>query len=115
MSAQSPSPSSPASTPRSADDAGSESSDGVPDQPPYSPQELVDIVLEFYNFLRTIHFKDVNLKMPPPGGWPNIAESSTSSKADRVYQVIRLLPFFEDAPEALIHYNSRLLDYTRMS
>ncbi|KAM5368693.1 hypothetical protein ACJZ2D_009359 [Fusarium nematophilum] len=114
MSVRSPSPSTPASTPPSADESGSESSDGVPDEPPYSPQELADIFLEFYSFLKTIHFKDVNLKMPPPDGWPNIAQSSTSSKTERVYQVIRLLPFFEDAPEALIHYNSRLLDYTRM-
>lgn len=117
MSERSQSPSTPPSTPPSSEEVESDwsDSDDVPTEPAYSIEELVEIFLDFYNFLKTIHFRDVNLKMPPPGGWPNIPESTASPKSNRVYEVIRHLPYFDDAPEALLHYKSRLLDYTRMS
>ncbi|RSM00657.1 hypothetical protein CDV31_011706 [Fusarium ambrosium] len=118
MSERSQSPSTPPSTPPSSEEFESDWSDSdedVPTEPAYSVEEIVEIFLEFYNFLKTIHFRDVNLKMPPPGGWPNIPESTASPKSARVYEVIRHLPYFDEAPEALLHYKSRLLDYTRMS
>ncbi|UPK91362.1 hypothetical protein LCI18_002297 [Fusarium solani-melongenae] len=117
MSERSQSPSTPPSTPPSLEEFESDwsDSDHVPTEPAYSIEEMVEIFLNFYNFLKTIHFRDVNLKMPPPGGWPNIPESTASPKSDRVYEVIRHLPYFDDAPQALLHYKSRLLDYTRMS
>ncbi|KAI8677679.1 hypothetical protein NCS55_00485300 [Fusarium keratoplasticum] len=117
MSGRSPSPPAPPSSPPSVTESESESeseSDGIPHEPAYSPQELADIFLSFYNFLKTVHFQDVNLKLPPPGGWPDLVLPSTSQKSDRVYEVMRRLPYFDDAPEALLHYNSRLYDYTRM-
>ncbi|KAI8722838.1 hypothetical protein NCS52_00428900 [Fusarium sp. LHS14.1] len=114
MSDRSQSPSTPPSTPPSSEEFESDWSDSnhVPTEPAYSIEEMVEVFLDFYNFL---NFRDVNLKMPPPGGWPNIPESTASPESDRVYEVIRHLPYFDDAPEALLHYKSRLLDYTRMS
>lgn len=117
MSDQTFSSTTPPSIPPSAEEFGSDwsESNAVPNEPVYSAQELVEIFLDFYTFIKTVHFQDVTLKAPPPGGWPNIVESIASPKRDRVYEVIRHLPYFDDAPEALLYFNSRLLDYTQMS
>ncbi|KAM5475907.1 hypothetical protein MauCBS54593_000589 [Microsporum audouinii] len=38
-------------------------------EPPYTPDELVEIFLDFYTFLTTLHYDIADLKTPPPGGW----------------------------------------------
>lgn len=79
--------------------------------PPYTPQALADIFLDFYRFLATLHFNPADLKIAPPEGWPGISrEIYPNWKSDYALEVIRRLPYFRS--KAAVHYKCRLIDYT---
>lgn len=67
--------------------------------------------LDFYKFLTTLHFDPKDLKIPPPGGWPNLMpENCAFFKTDYTIEVLRNLPYL--GGEADVHYKSRLVDYS---
>lgn len=74
------------------------STDGVevPDrQPIYTPQQIGAMLLDFYRFLITLHYKPEDLKVPPPDGWPELTpERCQHFRGDFALQVIRYLPYF---------------------
>lgn len=81
--------------------------------PPYAPDELAGIFLDFYTFLTTLHYDAEDLKTPPPGGWPGLTRESCSGfKSDYAIEVLRRLPYFDS--EVAIHHKSRLIDYTSL-
>jgi len=81
--------------------------------PPYTPDELAAIFLDFYTFLTTLHYDAADLKIPPPDGWPGLTlESCAGWKTDYAIEVLRRLPYFKR--RAAIHYKSELIDYTSL-
>ncbi|GAB1313209.1 hypothetical protein MFIFM68171_03419 [Madurella fahalii] len=92
-------------------DAESWQSD-APSTPRYSPSELSALFLGFYVVLTKLHFDPTNLKVPPPGGWPNLTrETCGSFKSDLVLEVRCCLPYLaSDAHVALqvgtVDYNA---------
>ncbi|PHH81030.1 hypothetical protein CDD80_4334 [Ophiocordyceps camponoti-rufipedis] len=99
------------------DSEGSYNSDSSrDDSPPYTPDELADIFLDFYRFLSTLHFDPAHLKVAPSGGWPNITrEARPEWKSDEAIEVLRRLPYFDaKTNKSMIHYKSILIDYSSM-
>ncbi|KAK2874958.1 hypothetical protein FQN49_001907 [Arthroderma sp. PD_2] len=89
-------------------------SESEPSEPPYTPDELAEILLDFYIFLTTLHYDIADLKMPPSGGWPNITPESVGDiKSDYAIEVLRCLPYFNS--EEHIHQASKLIDYSLFS
>ena len=79
--------------------------------PPYTPEELAAIFLDFYTFLTTLHYDAADLKIPPPEGWPELTHDiPVGWKSSYTIEVLRHLPYFNS--EAAIHYKSALIDYT---
>ncbi|PHH88825.1 hypothetical protein CDD83_6994 [Cordyceps sp. RAO-2017] len=83
---------------------------------PYTPDELADIFLDFYQFLTTLHFDSADLKTAPLQGWPTITrEARPDWKSDLTIEVLRRLPYFNASTnKAMIHYKSILIDYSSM-
>lgn len=105
------SPSPPPSSTESS--AGSDSS--TSSTPPYTPDELAAIFLDFYIFLTTLHYDAAGLKTPLPEGWPGLTpEDCAGFKSDNAIEVLRRLPYFDSSQKAAIHYKSRLIDYTSL-
>lgn len=77
---------------------------------PYTPQELGEIILDFYRFLTKLHFRPEDLKIPPPEGWP---ESSTKDLGDFksafVLETMRHLPYIKSSQ--VNEYKSQLISY----
>lgn len=81
--------------------------------PPYTPEELGAIFLDFYTFLTTLHYDPAELKVPPPGGWPGITpELCAHFKSNFAIEVLRHLPYFDSRCREFVHYKSKLIDYT---
>ncbi|KAF4447243.1 hypothetical protein F53441_9201 [Fusarium austroafricanum] len=84
-------------------------------EPAYTTQELVDIILEYYKFLTTIHYNPADLKIPPPGGWTNLTPEVLSGydKSEYVLGLIRQIPCFDRSkgPAGFL-YKSGLLDFS---
>ncbi|KAI5863673.1 hypothetical protein GGS23DRAFT_564907 [Durotheca rogersii] len=82
-------------------------------EPPYTPDELAHVVLEFYKFLTALHIDETALKIPPPGGWPGLTpESCGHHKSDYAIGVLRLLPYIEEDRGFHLHYKSYPIDYS---
>lgn len=92
--------------------SSADSDSATSDTPPYTPEELAAIFLDFYGFLTTIHYNPADLKIPPSDGWPGLtSELCPGAKSDFEFEVLRRLPYFKSGT-AYIHYKSRLIDYT---
>lgn len=65
------------------------------DEPVYDRDEVVREVTSFYEFLTNLHIPNSALKIPPPGGWPDITPERYAflKKDDTVIDLIRHLPF----------------------
>ncbi|RSL92422.1 hypothetical protein CDV31_015166 [Fusarium ambrosium] len=97
-------------TPPSSEDGSYEGSDAG--GPRYTPEELGALFLDFYKFLTTLHYDEADLKVPPPGGWPQMTpESCLHFKSDYAIEVLRHLPYFDSKCTAYIHFKSRLIDF----
>ncbi|KAK1230858.1 hypothetical protein PQX77_006043 [Marasmius sp. AFHP31] len=84
---------------------------------PYTRDELVDIITNFYQFLTTFYIPESALKYPPEGGWPNITTDATAGfgKSPLVVDLLRHLPYIEEDGRANlhnIHYKCNVLDYS---
>jgi hypothetical protein len=78
----------------------------------YSPKEISEILLDFYQFLTTLHYDAQYLKMPPPEGWSGMEPLLKHlSSSEMVGEVIKHIPYFDNNCKAFIHYKSRLMDY----
>jgi hypothetical protein len=84
--------------------------------PVYTPLELAAIVLDFYEFLATLHYDRANLKIAPPGGWPSLTvEHCAGYKSNLAIEVLRRLPYFKNiGRDVYVHYKSDLVDYTAL-
>jgi hypothetical protein len=92
----------------------SDSETSSSDSPVYTPQELSEIFLDFYNFLCTLHYDVADLKIPPPEGWPTLTPAYCANfKTDYAIEVLRHLPYFDS--KSAIHYKSALIDYSTLS
>lgn len=99
-----------------SEDGSYDDSDASEQEPRYTPEELGSIFLDFYRFLTILHYDGVDLKVPPPGGWPQITpESCAHFKSDYAIKVLRHLPYFVNRGTDYIHFKSRLLDFTALS
>ncbi|KAM0232069.1 hypothetical protein ACHAPO_008103 [Fusarium lateritium] len=97
------------------DDEGSETgSEDLPiREPTYTTQELVAIILDFYNFLATLHFDAANLKTAPPEGWPSLTPEVLSilDKSEYVLDLIHHIPYFKQSFWSIgFLYKSQLCD-----
>ncbi|OBS25789.1 hypothetical protein FPOA_06325 [Fusarium poae] len=82
-------------------------------EPAYTTQELVAIILDFYNFLTTLHFDAANLKTAPPEGWPILTPEVLSilDKSEYVLDLIRHIPYFKQSFWSIgFLYKSQLCD-----
>ncbi|KAG5664810.1 hypothetical protein KAF25_008544 [Fusarium avenaceum] len=109
----------PLPSPPPSDDGsyGSDDSDGSV-EPPYTPQELGALFLDFYQFLTTLHYDEASLKIPPLTGWPQITRESpkfANFKSDYTLEVLRHLPYFNKEPPAQFYPASELLDFIEIS
>lgn len=109
----------PLPSPPPSDDGsyGSGDSDGSV-EPPYTPQEVGALFLDFYQFLTTLHYDEASLKIPPPTGWPQITRESpkfANFKSDYTLEVLHHLPYFNEEPFAQFYPASELLDFTEIS
>ncbi|KAJ4124259.1 hypothetical protein NW768_009618 [Fusarium equiseti] len=95
-----------------SDEEGSEAGSEVA-RPTYTAHELVAIILDFYQFLTTLHFDPEDLKVAPPEGWPSLTPELLSGldKSDKVIEFMRHIPYFKqrDWPVGF-HYKSQLCD-----
>ena len=84
----------------------------------YTRNELVAIFTDFYTFMTTKLLPSNAMKVPPPGGWPNISQESCreSDKTDFAIDVLRHLPYLEESEHEAnthnIHYKCELIDYS---
>ncbi|RGP60925.1 translation machinery-associated protein 64 [Fusarium sporotrichioides] len=96
------------------DDGSEAGSEDLPiREPAYSTQELVAILLDFYNFLTTLHFDPANLKTAPPEGWQNLTPEILSilDKSEYVLDLIRHIPYFKQSFWSVgFLYKSQLCD-----
>lgn len=102
------------------DNDGSEAgSEDLPRREPvYTTQELVNIILDFYNFLTTLHFDAANLKTAPPEGWQNLTPEALSilDKSEYVLDLIRHIPYFKQSFWSIgFLYKSQLCDIPEYS
>ncbi|WXC61420.1 hypothetical protein SNK03_007295 [Fusarium graminearum] len=102
------------------DDDGSEagSEDLSRREPVYTTQELVTIILDFYNFLTTLHFDAANLRTAPPEGWQNLTPEALSilDKSEYVLDLIRHIPYFKQSFWSIgFLYKSQLCDIPEYS
>lgn len=88
--------------------------------PRLTRDELVTIISDYYHFLTTFYLPPSALKLPPPGGWPNITAEVIKDldKSPIVIDLIKNLPYIEQAPfnqherSHDIHYKSGVIDYS---
>ncbi|RYP75806.1 hypothetical protein DL770_007323 [Monosporascus sp. CRB-9-2] len=88
---------------------------------PYSRDEYVAAITDFYTVVTNLHIPRSTLKHPPPGGWPNITPESCAGfgKSDFVVDLLKHLPYISDGePRSLVtqvHYKCNVLDYSVVS
>lgn len=101
-------------SPTGQDEEGSDSS-SLPPDPTYTAEEISDVLLDFYQFLTTLHYDAADLKIPPPEGWPSLTqELCGSSLSEYALNVMRHIPYFAQNPDdPHVHYKSRFIDYTQ--
>ncbi|KAK3689722.1 hypothetical protein B0T22DRAFT_377604 [Podospora appendiculata] len=94
------------------EDNQSSSSTDSNTEPRYTPEQLAAIILDFYTFFTKLHFKPSDLKLPPPGGWPNLTRENVGPnfKSDYTLSVLRQLPYLNK--EGLVEYNCSVQDYS---
>ncbi|KAL2130041.1 hypothetical protein VTI74DRAFT_6970 [Chaetomium olivicolor] len=82
--------------------------------PRYTPAQYAAFFLDFYIFLTTFHYSPSDLKIPPPGGWPNLTREAVGPhfKSDFKLEVLRQLPHMARETEAHLEYKCQLVDYT---
>lgn len=72
------------------------------------------MLLDLYKFLITLHYKAVDLKVPPVEGWLQITpEACGYFRNDYAIEVLRHLPYLNSTLE--FHYKCNLLDYTTLT
>ncbi|KAH6653223.1 hypothetical protein BKA67DRAFT_659857 [Truncatella angustata] len=84
---------------------------------PYTRDELAVFVSDFYIFLSRLCLPADALKLPPPGGWPNITPEATSclEKTPFVVDLLKHLPYITDDGRShynRIHYKCYVVDYS---
>ncbi|KAI1082819.1 hypothetical protein F5B20DRAFT_485852 [Whalleya microplaca] len=92
---------------------------------PYSRDELVAAISDFYTFITRLHIPSSALKYPPEGGWPNITPENCSGfgKSDFVVDLIKHLPYIDQGEKGAdnyysynqavdIHYKCNVIDYS---
>ncbi|KYK58866.1 hypothetical protein DCS_05884 [Drechmeria coniospora] len=81
----------------------------------YTPRQLADSFLSFYQFLTTLHLDATDLKIPPNDGWPSLSLDAWAgwTKSTDAFELLRFLLYFQSS--TTIHYKSRLIDYTTIS
>ena len=67
----------------------------------YSRDEIVSELTSFYEFLVGLHLPPSALKIPPPGGWPNLTPEYLAflKKNDTVVDLIQHLPYVKQDDE----------------
>ncbi|KAF2993230.1 hypothetical protein E8E13_001504 [Curvularia kusanoi] len=89
-----------------------------PTAPRVDRDEIVRIITNFYTFLTKLHIPESALKLPPPGGWPNITPESTRNfnKSPLVIDLIKHLPYIDskEAGEMITHvqYKCDVVDWS---
>lgn len=81
---------------------------------PYDRDEVVASITEYYTFLTThLHFDPSELKIPPPGGWPQITASRFAflGKSDKVIDLLRHLPYLPADDHKEFYEHSVCADY----
>lgn len=70
-------------------------------------------MLDLYRFLATLHYDIKDLKISPPGGWPQITpESCIHFKSDYAIKVLQHLPYYNSSE--FFHVNAHLLDWSTL-
>lgn len=65
---------------------------------PYTPQELGEIILDFYRFLAKLHCRPEDLQIPPPRGWPETSTKDFSGfKSEFALETMRHLPYMKSS------------------
>ncbi|RYP46614.1 hypothetical protein DL768_007236 [Monosporascus sp. mg162] len=88
---------------------------------PYSRDEYVTAITDFYTVAASLHIPRSALKHPPPGGWPNITPENCVGfgKSDFVVDLLKHLSYISDGkPRSLatqVHYKCNVLDYSVVS
>lgn len=82
--------------------------------PRYPASHYAALFLDFYTFLTTLHYSPSDLKVPPPGGWPNLTREAVGPhfKSDFTLDVLRHMPYMAQDTAAHFEYKCRLVDYT---
>ena len=62
---------------------------------PYSRDQYVAAITEFYELVTSLYIPRSALKFPPPGGWPNITPENCAGfgKSDFVVDLLKHLPY----------------------
>lgn len=83
---------------------------------PYSHDEVVAAVTDYYHFLTRLHVDLKDIKTPPPGGWPNItSETLKLSLTDTAVSLLKHLPYITNEDNfcpTLVWWLSGCNDYT---
>ncbi|KAJ4011757.1 hypothetical protein NW752_004159 [Fusarium irregulare] len=78
----------------------------------YSPTEVSEILLDFYQFLTTLHYDAQYLKTPPPEGWPGLDPLlDYLARSNHVREVMKRIPYFDNDCKSYIHFKSRFIDF----
>ncbi|KAK0122534.1 hypothetical protein ONS96_009576 [Cadophora gregata f. sp. sojae] len=65
----------------------------------YSQERMVSAISSFYSFLKGMHSESGGMgdfEYPPPEGWPHITKNLFPGNTDRVIELIRHLPYYDD-------------------
>ncbi|KAK3182543.1 hypothetical protein K4F52_006183 [Lecanicillium sp. MT-2017a] len=87
------------------------------DTPPFTPQQLGGMILDYYQFLATLYFDPDELRVPPKAGWPQLTnEYCANFKTPLALETLRHLPFWQSADNDLEYmqiaeHNSRFINY----
>jgi hypothetical protein len=84
---------------------------------PYNRDEVVAAVTDYYQFLTSLHVDPVDIKTPPPSGWPDITPQTCNklSKTDAVISLFKYLPYITNEDNfhpTLVWWLSGCNDYT---
>lgn len=84
---------------------------------PYSQDQVIAAVTDYYDFLTRLHVKPEDIRRPPQGGWPEISQERFSKlgKTDKAINLLKHLPYVQnDENFSPIHVwsESGCCDYT---
>ncbi|CAG7562526.1 unnamed protein product [Fusarium equiseti] len=81
----------------------------------YSTKQVAETLLNFYQFLTTLHYDAKYLKTPPPEGWPGLDPLLNHlARSDKVGEVMKHIPYFDNDCTSYIHFKSRFVDYPNL-